>query len=142
MANAYGGFQVSGGSTAQTLAGAAKLLHWETFAVSSHGDTSVTPTLANDDITLKPGKYKVDVSVNVTTTTGQVFTVRKGSTAQDGLRCDFNAASTKVQCVISGILEVTESDYDGGTNNVISLYGETAGDVTLLHGQFMVTRLD
>jgi hypothetical protein len=146
QANAqYGSIYVSGGSTAQALATtAAKMTGFATLGATNVQDSSVTPALAADTITVKGGgRYlvKFDCTALMGTADIQVaFGLRNDTTAVAGATCAFEAEDAAVP-VHTGMHWIYEPTDDA----VLSIYvaSESATpNLTPVHAQFSVIRID
>lgn len=141
----YGSLFVSGGSTAQALATtAAKMTGFATLGATNPQDTSVTPALAADTITVKGGgRYMVrfDSTALMGTADIQVtYTLRNGATAITGAACAFEAEDVAVP-VHTGFHFI----YEPAADAVLSIYvaSESATpNLTPVHAQFSVVRMD
>jgi hypothetical protein len=146
MSGSYGSLYVHDGATAQSLSTTpAKVTGFATAGPSSDvvsGDLAIVPSLSNDYITLKPGKYLVGFSLCGAMASAVVgeFHIRTGTTEKANIAAEASfGASSAVACVAAqGIIEVT-SDVN------VSVYGEVASgtvNFTPVHGNLWAIKID
>lgn len=161
--NGSGGLKIAAGVTALYVPAAGVKLtstNVPTLAasgVSQQGDASVSPSASTGRLTLKPGRYFIDVKLTIEgeyvtgtsgdatgTIAGQVYVA---GSAVAGTKNKLNTQGDGAPAVLAfgGIIEITQAQYDAETNYVevyLSSADASGNDVIPSEGQITAIRLD
>lgn len=119
--DAFGGLHITGGADTLALTTtAARMISWSASGGSNSdadsntddGNASIVPDYANNRIKVMPGVYKVDLVItgDMDTAADVIAQIYKNSVAVSKLKQKQRMTTNKDQIVISGLLEVLESD--------------------------------
>jgi hypothetical protein len=143
MSLGHGMLYVADGATAKTISGTPGLMTgWATLgpgANTTTGDLSVVPSVASSNITVKPGTYRVDLSISGTNSAaGDVqanIRVAGSEVAYGQCRANFAASNADNSMGCTCFVTVTAS-------SAITVYLEGGStDFTPVFGQLCVQRI-